>query len=279
VSPMVQRRRLASELSHLRTAAQLTCEEVAARLECSASKISRIETGRVLVSPRDVRDMAEIYGLPEDERDMLVQLARESRQKGWWQAYGDSLPTHAAAYVGMESAASEIRMYRGTRLHSLLQTAAYAEAIVAAAGAATVGPGAHDRTAEVRAERQRLARTTPQVVRALLDEAMLRRQIGGPEVMREQIEHLIEISAIPGTFVQVIPFASGTIPVERPFVVLSFPDPADPDVVCVRYPTGLLWIEDTAEVEIYSRLFCQMQASALSPAESVAMMTAVLKQT
>jgi transcriptional regulator with XRE-family HTH domain len=274
----VVRRRLASELRRLRDAANLTCEDVAVRLECSSSKISRIETGRVLVTPRDVRELAQIYGVLEDERDRLVQLARESRQQGWLQTFGYSLPAHVATYVDMESAAAKIRIYRGTRLYSLLQTPDYSEAIVAAAGAASVGRGgAQDPTAEVRAERQRLARTTPQAIQAVLDEAALLRQVGGPEVMRGQIEHLIEMSAAPITCIQVIPFSSGTIPVDLPFVVLSFPDPADPDVVCVRYPTGMLWIEDTAEVEVYRALFGQLQASALSPEESVALMTAVLK--
>ena len=95
-SPTVRRRRLASELRRLREAARLTCDDVAARLECSASKISRIETGRVLVSPRDVRDLLTIYGVPDDQHDSLIQLARQSRQKGWWHAYGDSVQPHLA---------------------------------------------------------------------------------------------------------------------------------------------------------------------------------------
>src|SRR5215467_9781876 len=122
VSPVVRRRRLAQELRRLREAAHLTCEEVAVALDCSASKISRIETGRVLVSPRDVRDLLEVYGVPEDQRDRLIQLARESRQKGWWQGFGYSVDPHLATYLGMEGAASEIRYYSATRIPALLQT-------------------------------------------------------------------------------------------------------------------------------------------------------------
>ena len=107
-SPTVRRRRLASELRSLREAARLTCDEVADHLECSASKISRVETGRVSVSPRDVRDMLELYGVEPQQRDSLVQLARESRQKGWWHAYSDAIQPRFATYVGLEDAAAEI---------------------------------------------------------------------------------------------------------------------------------------------------------------------------
>jgi Domain of unknown function (DUF5753) len=190
----------------------------------------------------------------------------------------DSLPAHVATYMGLESAAAEIRIYSGTRLHGLLQTADYSAAIAAAAGPASVGAaGALDRTAEVRAERQRIVCTTPRILRAVLDEAALHRQVGGPEVMRAQLEYLIEMSAEPRTCIQFIPFSSGTIPVDPPFILLSFPDPADPDVVCIRYPTGVLWIEDTAEVELYRVLFGQLQARALSPADSLGLMVSVLK--
>ena len=127
---MIRRRRLAAELRRLREAAHLTCDEVAARLECSASKISRIETGRVLVSPRDVRDLLGIYGATGDQRDALIQLAREARQKGWWQGYGHSMEPHMATYLAMVSEASQIRHYSVTRIPTLLQAEDYARALV-----------------------------------------------------------------------------------------------------------------------------------------------------
>ena len=131
-SPTVRRRRLALELRRLREAARLTCEEVAEHLECSASKISRVETGRVSVSPRDVRDMLELYGVPDQQRDSLVQLARDSRQKGWWHAYSDTIQPQFATYVGLESAASEIRVYEVNLIPGLLQTEEYARTIIKA---------------------------------------------------------------------------------------------------------------------------------------------------
>src|SRR6202034_347246 len=131
-SPTVRRRRLASELRALREAAKLTCEEVAEHLECSASKISRVETGRVSVSPRDVRDMLALYGVDPQQLDGLVQLARESRQKGWWHAYSDTIQPRFATYIGLEDAAAEIRTYEVNLIPGLLQTEDYARSIISA---------------------------------------------------------------------------------------------------------------------------------------------------
>ena len=274
---MVRRRRLAAELRRLREAAQLTCDDVAARLDCSASKISRIENGRVLVSPRDVRDLLRIYGVPEDQSGRLIELARESRQKGWWQSFGDSVEPQFATYLGMEGEASEIRHYNGTRIPSQLQTEDYARAVVAAHRAGTRYADSQDRTVELMMERQRLARATPPRVWVVLDEAAVRRQVGGREVMRGQIEHLIALGTTRTTFLQVIPFSSGAyVAMDLPFVILSFPDPADPDVVCTGYHTGVLWIEEPAEVGKFSTTFGHLQAAALSLTDSVAVLTSAL---
>jgi transcriptional regulator with XRE-family HTH domain len=277
LSPSVRRRRLALELRRLREAAKLTCEDVAARLECSASKISRVETGRVSVSPRDVRDMLEIYGVPEDERDSLVQLARDSRQKGWWHAFGEAIQPHMATYLGLESAASEIRIYKASRIPALLQTEAYAQAMLAA-GRGTAWYWQQDHL-PMMMERQRQARANPPKVWVVIDEAALRRQVGGREIMRDQVEHLIELSALPNFFLQVISFCSGAyVAMDLPFVVLAFPDQVDPDVACLGYPTGALWIEDTAEVDRYNVFFHHLQAAALPFEASAALMTSVLKE-
>jgi transcriptional regulator with XRE-family HTH domain len=278
LSPTVRRRRLAFELRRLREAAKLTCEDVAERLECSASKISRIETARVSASPRDVRDLLDIYGVPDDQRDSLIQLARESRQKGWWHAYGDSVQPHFATYLGMETAASEIRHFNVTRIPPLLQTEDYARAVIAAGRMRQSLPD-HDRSVELLMQRQRLAKASPPSIWAVLDEAALRRRVGGPDVMRAQIEHLIELSATPDMFLQFIPFSGGAhVGMDTPFVIMGFPDAADPDVVCVGYPTGVLWIEDVAEVDRYIMFFHHLQASALSLDDSAALMISVLKE-
>ena len=276
-SPTVRRRRLALELRRLREAAKLTCEEVAEQLECSASKISRVETGRVSVSPRDVRDMLEIYGVPELQRDPLVQLARESRQKGWWHAYADSLQPHVATYLGMESAASDIRIYEVNLIPGLLQTEEYARAVLTA-GAVSSPRADVERQVALEMERQRLAMTSPNVW-AVLDEAALRRQVGGPEVMRVQLEYLRELGGLRNVRLQIIPFGGGAHPaMGRPFIILAFGEEADPDVVYLRNLTGALWVENVEEVDRYNVFFNHLQATALSFENSAALMTAVLKE-
>ena len=277
-SPTVRRRRLALELRRLREAAKLTCEDVAERLECSASKISRVETGRVSVSPRDVRDMLEIYGVPEEQRDGLVQLARESKQKGWWHAYGDTVQPHFATYLGLEGAASEIRSFRVSRLPTLLQTADYARALMAA-NMVDRPRLETDRLIELQLERQRQAMGNMPSLWTVLDEAALHRHVGGPEVMRAQLEYLRDQAEMPNVHLQVVPCSRGAYPaVDQPFIILAFPDPVDPDVVCIRYQTGLLWIEDINEVDRYNMFFHHLQAAALSFEDSAALITSVLKE-
>ncbi len=277
---MVRRRRLAAELRRLREAAGLTCDEAGARLDCSGSKISRIETGRVSVSPRDVRDLLRLYGVPEDRREGLIQLARESRQKGWWQSYGDTVEPHLATYLGMESDASQISQYSVARIPTLLQTQDYARAVVSG-GRAETGryPGPVDKMVAMLMERQRLAAASPPDLRLVLDETALRRLVGGRQIMREQIRHLIDRSSAPATSVQVIPFSAGAhIVMDLPFILLGFPHPSDPDIAAIGYATGVVWIEDTAEVDRYTTFFRNLQGAALSPGDSVTLMTSVLEQ-
>jgi transcriptional regulator with XRE-family HTH domain len=277
-SPTVRRRRLALELRRLRESAKLTCEEVAEQLECSASKISRVETGRVSVSPRDVRDMLEIYGAPPEQRDSLVQLARDSRQKGWWHAYGDTIQPHFGTYLGLESAASEIRIYEVSLIPGLLQTEEYARAVISA-GMVNSPRTDIERRVALLMERQRLARSSPPKVWAVLDEAALRREVGGTEVMRVQLEYLLELTGLPNVSLQVVPFGGGAHPaMGRPFVILVFGECIDPDVVYLEDLTSALWVENVAEVDRYNVFFNHLQATALSFEASAALVTEVLKQ-
>jgi transcriptional regulator with XRE-family HTH domain len=278
-SPTVRRRRLALELRRLREAARLTCEEVAERLECSASKISRVETGRVSVSPRDVRDMLEIYGIPEDQRESLVQLARDSRQKGWWHAYSDTIQPQFATYLGLESAASEIRIYEVSLIPGLLQTEDYARTVISA-GMVNSSHEDIDRRVELLMARQpALTRADPPKLWAVLDEAALRRRVGGADLMRLQLDFLLGVTGLPNVAVQVIPFGGGAHPaMGRPFVVLVFPERADPDVVYLEDLTSALYLEDVDEVDRYNVFFNHLRATALSFDDSSALIASVLKE-
>ncbi len=278
-SPTVRRRRLALELRRLREAARLTCEEVAERLECSASKISRVETGRVSVSPRDVRDMLEIYGIPEGQRAGLVQLARDSRQKGWWHAYSDTIQPQYATYLGLESAASEIRIYEVSLIPGLLQTEDYARTVIGS-GMVSSTPEDVERKVELLMARQpALTRAEPPKLWAVLDEAALRRRVGGGGLMRLQLEYLLGMGSLPNVAVQVIPFGGGAHPaMGRPFVILVFPERVDPDVVYLEDLTSSLYLEDVDEVDRYNMFFNHLRATALSFDDSSALITSVLKE-
>jgi transcriptional regulator with XRE-family HTH domain len=278
-SPTVRRRRLALELRRLREAARLTCEEVADHLECSASKISRVETGRVSVSPRDVRDMLELYGVPGAQRERLVQLARDSRQKGWWHAFSDTMQPQFATYVGLESAASEIRIYEVSLIPELLQTEDYARVVIRS-GMMSSPSDDIERQVQLRMARQpAITREDPPKVWAVLDEAALRRQVGGPGLMRLQLEHLLAQAALPNVAVQVIPFGGGAHPaMGRPFIILVFPERVDTDVVYLEDLTSALYLEDVAEVDRYNVFFNHLRATALSFDDSSALITSVLKE-
>ena len=278
-SPTVRRRRLALELRRLREAARLTCEEVADHLECSASKISRVETGRVSVSPRDVRDMLDLYGVPAAQRESLVQLARDSRQKGWWHAFSDTMQPQFATYVGLESAASEIRIYEVSLIPELLQTEDYARVVIRSGMMSSPSDDVERQVALRMARQPAITRDDPPKVWAVLDEAALRRQVGGPGLMRLQLDHLLAQAALPNVAVQVIPFGGGAHPaMGRPFIILVFPDRVDTDVVYLEDLTSALYLEDVAEVDRYNVFFNHLRATALSFEDSSALITSVLKE-
>jgi transcriptional regulator with XRE-family HTH domain len=278
-SPTVRRRRLALELRRLREAARLTCEEVAEHLECSTSKISRIETGRVSVSPRDVRDMLDLYGVSAQQGASLVQLARDSRQKGWWHAYSDTIQPRFATYIGLESAASEIRIYEVTLIPALLQTEDYARTVITAGIVGGDRDGVERNVEVLMARQPPLTSDDPPRLWAVLDEAALRRTVGGAGLMRLQLDHLLDLSRLPNVAIQVIPFGAGAHPaMGRPFVILAFPERADPDVVYLEDLTSALYVEDVDEVDRYNMFFNHLRATALSFEDSSALIMSAIKE-
>jgi transcriptional regulator with XRE-family HTH domain len=268
-SPTVRRRRLASELRRLREAAELTIDEVGEKLECSASKISRIETGHVGVTPRDVRDMLEVYGIEDDEREALVQLSREARKKGWWHAYNE---VFTGSFVGLESDASSLHTHQALLVPGLLQTDAYIRAVIRA-----IRPD----SSEAEVERKVTARVTRQKLLtdphppeywAVLDEAVLHRVVGGREVMRAQLERLVELAHLPNVTLQVVPFEAGAhAGMECPFLILGYPEQADPDVVYVENTTSGVYLEQPSDVHRYTLMFDHLRAAALKPDDTVVM--------
>lgn len=265
--PTVRRRRLASELRRLRESADLTIDEVGEKLECSASKISRIETGHVGVTPRDVRDMLELYGLAGEEREALVQLAREARKRGWWHAYNE---VFTGAFVGLEADASSLRAFQALLVPGLLQTERYTLAVIRA-----MRPGADEgeiarRVAARMARQQLLADPNPPEYWAVIDEAVLHRMVGGPDVMAEQLERLLRVAEQPHVTIQVVPFGAGAHPgMEGPFLILGFPEQADPDVVYVDSTSSGVYLEMPPDVRRYSLMFDHLRATALKPDDTV----------
>jgi transcriptional regulator with XRE-family HTH domain len=272
-SPTVRRRRLGNELRRLREEAGWTIDRVAEAMECSDSKISRIETGQVGATPRDVRDMLQIYGVDEQQRDELVQMAREARQKGWWHAFGD-IPV--PAIVGFETAASSISLYAALVIPFLFQTSDYARAVLQALRG-DMRPEELERLFELRMARQSLVtQPEPPLFWVVLDEAALRRRVGGPATMHAQLERLKEVAVLPNVTLQVLPFSSGEhAGMDGGFTIIGFAERADPNVVYIENTTSDLYVEDSAAVAKYDSLFNHLRASALAPAESIELLTTV----
>ena len=266
-SPTVKRRRLAAELRHLRETAGLTIDEVAERLEWSTAKISRIENARVSVLPRDVKFLLSVYGITDndDAWEVLTSLARESRQKGWWQQYGEAVPDWFEVYVGLEAEATTISGYDAEFVPGVLQTKDYARAVHRAQLMTATGDEI-DRLVSVRLARQELLTSddAPQLW-LVLNEAVIRRAVGGRQTMRAQLERLAEASNLPNLTLQIVPFSAGAHPaMDGSFKLLSFGDPTDPNIVYIEYHTGALYLEKRDDVTRYSLMFDHLRAAALS---------------
>lgn len=267
--PTIRRRRLASELRRLREAADLTIDEVGEKLECSASKVSRIETGHVGVTPRDARDMLELYGMTGDEREALVQLAREARKPGWWQAYKE---VFTGTFVGLEADASSLKAFQALLVPGLLQTETYARAVIRAMRPDSDESEIQRRVAARTARQQLLSDPSPPEYWAVIDEAVLHREVGGPEVMARQAQRLIEIGQLPHVTIQIVPFTAGAHPgMEGPFLILGFPEQADPEVVYVDSTSGGFFLELAPDVRRYALMFDHLRAAALKPDDSLSL--------
>ncbi|MFF4182220.1 helix-turn-helix domain-containing protein [Streptomyces sp. NPDC001691] len=277
VNPTVRRRRLGQELRRLRELKGMTAEEVAERLLVSQSKISRLENGRRSISQRDVRDLCGVYEV-DDHRivDSLMQMAKDSRQQGWWHAFGD-IPY--SVYIGLETDAASLRVYDPQVVPGLLQTRQYAEALIAGALPETA-PTDVEKRVNVRLRRQERVRAAENPLRlwVVIDEAALRRRVGDKQLMIDQLEFLIEQSQLPHVTVQVLPFSMGAHPgINGQYAILEFPDASDSSVVYIEGVTSDLYLEKANDVQKYSVMYEHLRAQALNVDQTREFITAIAK--
>ncbi|GGW44494.1 transcriptional regulator [Streptomyces lucensis JCM 4490] len=272
--PAVRRRKLGAELRTLRTGAGLTSGEAAQLVGWHQSKVSRIETGASGVKADDLRLLLDAYAVRDGQlRELLMMLAGAEDAGGrdrWWHAYRGVLPPTYRDFISLESQASAMRTLETTVVPGLLQTAEYARAVTRAA-VKDVDEERLDRLVEVRLARQDVLRSDPPLeLNAVLDEAVLRREVGGPEVMARQLERLTEAARLPQVRLQVLPFTAGAhIGLTGPFVIFSFPSTSDLDVVVLDQLASSLYLERKEDLVAYSEAFDTLQFHALSPEESL----------
>ncbi len=267
---VVRRMLLGSQLRRLREARGITREAAGYSIRASESKISRMELGRVSFKTRDVEDLLTLYGITDEtERTSLLSLAREANVAGWWHSYTDVLPNWFPTYVGLEGAASLIRVYEVQFVHGLLQTEAYARAVVRR-GMQGADEADVERRVALRLERQKylVSENAPEL-HIVLDEAALRRPYGDREVMRGQLQHLIDISERPNVRLQVMPFGFGGHAGESgAFTILSFPESDLSDVVYLEQLTSALYLDKREDVTQYEKALKELQQDSPGPDES-----------
>lgn len=277
-SPTVRRRRLGTELRRLRELAGVTADQARVRLDCSPSKISRIELGRSPSTARDVADLLALYQVTDQETvTALIELARQSNQRGWWQPYGDLLPDWFEGYIGLETEATAISTYETHLVPGLLQAPGYAAAVLAASIPRRSEKDI-ERQVELRTRRQRLlTRERPPAVWAILDEAVLRRPVGGTDVLRAQLHHLLDQARLPSLTLQVLPFDAGAHPaLGTAFTILRFDAGAgDEDMVYIEELDSAIYVERPADVRRYAARMDHIRAAALPPNQSLEMIKKV----
>jgi transcriptional regulator with XRE-family HTH domain len=281
IGPTVRRRRLGSELRRLREKQSIKLEEVAEKLGLAPSTLSRIETGKAPTRSSYLNLMLEIYGVDDPvQRQMLIEMAREGHRKGWWQVWEDVLPTGFGIYVGLEAEAASLRVYESQVVHGLLQTEEYARAVMSTVRRKE-SPDEISRLVALRMQRQEvLLRDDPLQLWFILDEAVIRRTMGPPDLMYRQLVRLLESSQLPNVTLQVLEFASGLHPaLNGPFAIIEFPERFDPDVVYSEGVAGQAYVEER-EKEVKARVeaFDLLRATALPPADSADLIRAISMQ-
>jgi transcriptional regulator with XRE-family HTH domain len=277
--PTVARIRLGTRLRRLREEAEISREDASAAIRSSASKISRIELGRTAIKARDLTDLLALYGASgEVECESMLALSRHGSVSGWWQDYGDSVPAWVKPYLGLEQAARLIRSYDAQFVSGLLQTPEYARTVFSLSGGS---PGERaERQLAVRMRRQEiLYRADPPHLWAVIDEAALRRPVGGTAVMRAQIEHLLEISRLRHVNIQVLPFrAGGHAAGGGPVTLLRFAGDQLPDVVYLEQLTSAIYPSSTTDLAYYWDMLNQLATEADPPIASIMILDQIRRE-
>ncbi|WP_169952781.1 helix-turn-helix transcriptional regulator [Microbispora sp. H11081] len=276
--PTALRILLGSQLRKLRESKGISRDQAGQCIRASESKISRMELGRVGFKERDVTDLLALYGVEDEEtRVVVMNLVERANEPGWWHRFNDLLPSWFQAYVGLEEAAERIRTYEVQFVPGLLQTKEYARAVIMA-GAVGAAPEEISRRVDLRLERQRIldGGSSPKFW-AVIDEAALRRPIGGVDVMRGQIQHLIDLMGQPNVTIQVIPFSYGGHAAEGgAFSILRFADPDLPDIVYVEQLASALYLDKREEVDRYSEVMERLCAVSTTPTETVDLLRQIM---
>ncbi|MFF4651638.1 helix-turn-helix domain-containing protein [Streptomyces sp. NPDC001380] len=277
---MVRRILLGSQLRRLREGRGITREDAGYTIRASESKISRMELGRVSFKERDVADLLSLYGVDDEaEREALLGLVREANRSGWWHSFSDVLPGWFQTYVGLEESAALIRTYELQFVPGLLQSEEYARAVFGLARPA-IGEEEIERRVGLRMRRQKLLAggDSPRLW-AVVDEAALRRPVGGPEVMRGQVQHLIDIAEQPNVVLQVMPFRFGCHAAESgAFTILRFPEQDLADVVYLEQLTSALYLDKRDDVDCYVQVMERLCVDSLTPEQTTDLLRSILAE-
>jgi hypothetical protein len=267
--PSVRRLILGSQLRRLREKADISCAEAGYSIRGSASKISRMETGRISFKERDVQDLLTLYGLSdEDERAQLLSLVAQTRQTGWWHRYNERMPKWFEDYVGLEEAASRIQSWELQFMPGLLQTEDYARATITHGHPRAAGETI-DSMVDLRMRRQKiLGGLHPPRLWMVVDESVLHRSLGSAAMLKKQIDKLLELTELSYVSLQVIPFAKSGYVAEGAFSILRFGESELPDIAYIEHLTGALYLERPDEIEVYGRAFDRLVVDAETPRSS-----------
>jgi transcriptional regulator with XRE-family HTH domain len=278
---IVLRMLLGMQLRRLREAAGVTPDRAGSAIRGSRSKISRMETGRVGFKMRDVADLLTLYGITDDQvRSGFLALARESGKPDWWAKYADVLPGWFEPYLGLESASSAIRSFDIQFVNSLFQTEDYARTVIRLGNQTDSPDEIDDRVALRRKRQDLLTRGDPPRIWSVMDESVLRRPVGSPDVMRAQLRRLAELAAMPHVTIQVMPFPrSGHAGESGSFSFLRFKEEDLPDVVYIEHLTSALYLEQRQDVEKHLEVMDRLSSLALTPVATAELIEQAVRET